>query len=487
MKLNNISGVKAAPLLKSNWKRLYNGAKSFIGKILPKQHASQSQELQPDRLKDLLARVESQISHGGNGLLPESAQKDYQAYIRLLVAEGYNDGVVRSHSIRIASFVQAIAEDLYAKSLGLLTGRKQALQIELQSKQNVVRDKLIQVNLHQDYQNYLQYHNKFNERGNTIGEFVLYLICSLLIFIADIPLAADTLKWLMYPTKMGNQPFSITKLNENNLNPLITAIGIGLSTIFIKVWYDKFVGKKYGHAVISKKKFEELFDPARGDGGTVARQSVEYIDPKQKPASTAPEEHKLSTDEIKAIARNEKIIRAIEFILLGLTIAAVIMLGIFRGYVRSHGGSSEQDLPLAVTSLTLILITLLFSVVSGVCLSIALSALTNYRRMKKSKHEEQTLEKAYLASADEQAILEGKVQEAFQLSQELSSRTNWIKIIAQLLQSHYDIGYQEGYAVPGHYMQEFDFFDRVLFWRDQLTARIINASIHPQNPSDEKK
>ena len=455
----------------------YNKARSYVGGVFKPGTAGTPSQIKRDRLKELLERMDGSRRHLDPVLVPQELQDDFHSVARMITVQGFHDGVVRQPSAGARHLAEARSADLHLRCIGMLAAREEELSIEAQSQKEVLEDKRRQVSLHHDYQNYLQHHNKFNERGNTIGEFVLYLICSFLIFVADIPLASEMLKWLLTVPTAADQPFSLFNIHRADLNTFLTAIGIGLSTIYVKIWYDKFVARKYGHSIIAKKKFEALFDKAPFAFGVKSDSAaVDNTAPGTAPA--APSAETLTPADKEAIKRNERIIRIIEVALLVFTLITIAMLGIFRSYAWRAIKEDEYQVPMAVSAATLILVTLLFSVVSGVCLSISLSSLTTYRRLKNCRNEGIALENSFIDKSKNIAVLEGKGAYIKKVSAAVSDESRWKHMVCCLLMAYYESGYKEGTADLGYFMQGLDFFDRLLRWREEAIAGKINTQLN---------
>lgn len=404
---------------------------------------------QHDSLKEMIDRIDASESPIKVSLIPEDLRSDFHAHVRNMAISGFNDGVKGLKSDAHLKIASEKADKFYREFSAHAEYKSEAVRREIVSKEKIVESKLQQATLHHGYQNYLQHHYKFNERGNTIGESLLYTVIFLIIFMADIPLAVETIRRI-YPTYMGERPFSFQSIGEH-WEAFLTAVGLASSSIYIKIWYDEFVGKKYGHAVISNKKFLELFSAEDSNGA-------------------------LTEEEKRKIKNHERYIKIIKSIILLFTLTVITVLGIFRKYAWMKSQGIISTIPRDILSVAFVFITLLFSIISGICLSIALNAWTNYNRLRRCKHETNVLEKDYLKESKELAALQGEKAKLEVSVSQWADRDDWIEKVRELLSAYYDIGYNEGLAEPGYYIRHLDFFDRILLWRENITARKISKS-----------
>ncbi len=440
--------------LVSGTKRLYEWFKSQF-KPSEKNEDQVTNPVVADKLKDLTDRIDQSDSPVKLSAVPEEIRSDFHIQIRNMAIAGFNDGVsgtkTDSHLKIAAEKADEFHREFYAHSKGKL----ETLSNEIHSKQKVVNSKWQQATLHHSYQNYLQHHYKFNERGNTIGEFLLYFLLFGVIFLADIPLAVETVKRL-YPTYMTNKQFSLSSIWQN-LEALLTAVGLAASSIYIKICYDEFVGKKYGHAVISEKKFVELFN----ESGSKMEELTEA--------------------EKAKIDKHEKTVKVIKGTIFFFTLVVIVVMGIFRKYAWMQSQHMIGSINSWVLTLAFISLTLMFSIVSGICLSVALNAWTNYKRLRRCKNENTDLEKEFLKESSELAGLQGEHERFVATLEQWGDREAWVTKVREFLAAYYAMGYNEGRSDPGYFMKHLDFFGRVLIWRESFTARKINQHANRLN------
>lgn len=403
------------------------------------------------KLMDLLTRVDESSKHMDSHFVSEDFQSEVHSYVRQLASEGFYNGVAGLKTDNYKLKVKQKAANIFAGTSSAVAEKKAQITDIINAKQKILGDKVARLALHHEYQKYLHHHYKFNERGYSKWEFWLYFICYIVLFVADLPLSAEMLKCL-FTVNMNDEASSLLPITEH-LNVILIAIGMGISTIFIKYCYDEFVGKKYGHKVISHKKFEELFSP----GDTITG---------------------LDQTEIKDVKNNQKIESRIKVGLLLFTILTIIIIGIFRGAAWSQLSEDGDPVSVYLVSATMIFVTLLFALVGGACLSLALAALTNSNRMKNSKNEAIILEREYTEYSKELSHLKGELAYTEEYSTKIGNGEEWEIIISDFLASYYKMGFDEGYSNPGYFMQQMSYFDRVIHWREQAISRKINSDIN---------
>lgn len=445
---------KAGLHLKNAASKYYQKGLGYARKIIPPWSIVRNkneQYEQPDkRLKDLLRRVDESTKHTDPYLVPEKLQPELQSAARQIATEGFYDGVTRVESGKESAATALITEKLLANCVATLSGENERINGQINSQLKIVNGKRNTLELHLDYQQYLYHHYKYNERGYSMMEFWMYMSCYIVLFIADLPLLSQMLKFL-YGIRVGQNVHKLLPI-QDNLEVLILAIGMGVSTIFIKYCYDDFVGKKYGHTVISRKKFKELFQQEK------------------KPQD-------LTDSEIEEIEKKVKEEQRIKKVILLFTVITLILIGVFRGSAWIAGSSKMSVHPWLI-SVTMIFISLLFSLVGGACLSLSLSALVNSRRLKSNKREVEALERDFTEFSEKLSVLKGEQTYVQRYLDRVGDGSKWLQLMLNFLYSYYKMGFKEGFANPTYFMQRMDFFDQIVQWRKDVTAVRINSDIN---------
>lgn len=429
--------------------KAYNKGKDFLKKVIKPSVTTETDKLAMDRrLKNLQERVNESTKHMDPHLVPEEMQPEVHIYVRQLATEGFHDGVIGLKTENCIPIARARAYTILTGSIAVLAKKKGELQESIAEWRAMLDDRKAKLKLHHDYEKYLQHHYKFNERGYSWIEFVIYMVSYLFLFFADLPLAAEMLRHLFAFNGNSIMPF------WEHWNVWAIAIGMGLVTIFIKYCFDDLLGRKYGHAVISHKKFAELFSPEKG--GT-----------------------DLTSEELDEVKRNAKSESRTKKNLLYATIATIIFTGIFRAFAfRASQGAGAVHVPPVIIALAVITIVLLFAVVGGACLSLALTTLINKFRLKRCTNEAADLEKQFAASSKELIRFEGELAYTQAYMDKIEKEQTWENILFNFFMSFYKLGFDEGYANPGYFMQELTFFERVIYWREQAVSGKINADIN---------
>ncbi len=440
---NFVDGAKAA----------YGKAKDLLNNLTgkPKDAEPKSPPVpRRETLEQIIQRLIGTAQNKDPILTNTESRAEFEAHAKDMITHGFHEGIVRKPSQIPHNKSASGAAELYARCFAALAENVNKLFENVTATRKIANDKGRQMNLHHSYQNYLQHHDKFNERGNTILEFIIYLVCSMIILLADVPLAAEMLKPLFdTPPKMEihtGRDFLVV------YSHYIAAIGISLSTIYIKIYYDEFAGQKFGHTVIAWKKFKELFKDKVEDGS-------------------------ITDKEEEAVMLQSKSVRRIKTVIFRFTLVAIAELGVYRGFawgaIRAGG-----TVPIIVLSITLAVLTLLFAIVSGVCFSIALNVLTTLRRLRRCKKQGEELERSYADEAKKLSERQGAYAYALSLQDTLTKTLGWQNMIRDQFISFYDLGYSEGIVQPGYFMQGLDFFDRLVVFREDSIAVKINTHLN---------
>ena len=205
-----------------------------------------------------------------------------------------------------------------------------------------------------------------------------YLVIALFLIAADIPLAY----------KLTGDGFRLEFANA-----ILMAVGLALSTIYIKIYYDEFVGAPIEEAVTRFKNLKDVED-----------------------------------SDIKKIKWSWRRKVVIKTMILLLSIVTILVLGIYRFefYKKTELGNIKSDELQSVlagdwTQAAFILVTLLFPIIGGVCASLGISNIQNFVESKK------TIWKAYWKNKKKLNTLENW-QNAIKSYETSKSYLNWCKV-----------------------------------------------------------
>lgn len=226
--------------------------------------------------------------------------------------------------------------------------------------------------------------------------FRTYIFIAIFLIFADLPLA-----------KM---------LTENGFNmvrdswyALILTFGIAFFVIYIKIYYDEYVATPLGHFVKQFKKIPGLrrkkTQPTQDSGGA---ENVNTPDTSK------------DKDELFWVKIEYWVKFAVKTSILLLVLYTIFILGEFRfqnisnterdallkyvNWMKENTGADPKILTthaLEITKLAFRLITLVFPVIGGICLSLAMANLQNIKRLERAKAEYKEHQDLYTNALEE--------------------------------------------------------------------------------------
>ena len=327
---------------------------------------------------------------------------------------------------------------------------KSLIDEECQSNQRKLNSQVkildtIKENAERDYKTKNAYYEKlnrayqYNHRQFSLLLGFIYGFFALVLVLADIPLALELTK-LGFNLKADpnnaisdlfvfNAPegffFHTIKILSANWEVVLFATGVAFCTIYIKIFYDDFVGIPLENLI--KKASESP--------------TADYEE-FQEAQTEALNNKKAITDRFNRLWWFRFLVKLFVLIILFSTI---LVLGYFRYSIVT--AESLKAIPGKATFLTYSLMTLIFPIVSGICASLSLSSFHNWSERRKAGKQSSAARKALIKATDEYRI---KVDE----QERNSGFINWLgdaKTIDQLkkfLIRCYESGYKFGYLYP---------------------------------------
>lgn len=237
-----------------------------------------------------------------------------------------------------------------------------------------------------------------------VGYF--YLTVSALLLIADIPLALQ----------LTRDAFQLTG-NESK----VMCLGIALCTIIFKIFYDEFVGSPLDSFISQLKRSKKK----------------DYDDK--------------DSDSLK---RNQKRRIVIKLSIIILTTITIISLAFIRFKAippSEQYGFLKENPVLSIVAFTLI--TLLFPIVSGVCMSIGLYTIGNARDLKRAKKQLERTRKDHIFFANKSENLQKQIthcENNISICEDEEFEEENVKYFT----SRYSHGFSRGYVGPVHENQQ---------------------------------
>jgi hypothetical protein len=281
-------------------------------------------------------------------------------------AAGEQDGLIGQRNYAIAEIVRTRVLQIQSYLASTFGGELDRAEVDVKIREEALQRSQREYDSQKDYEADLKrrYRNNFKEFSRGLGW--IYVIAALVLVAADYPLALKL-------TKDGFQ------LTEWWSTPLMS-LGLALSTLYIKIFYDEFVGSSAEQSV---RRFADL--PG------------------------------ISGDDITKVKRSWWSKSFIKTAILVLSLSTIVVLGFFRFQVYEPTlkdffkgpGQNPDDYGNYVNSLTkgaFILITLLFPLIGGVCASLGFDRLQNNKENRKVANRSAVMEAALLrASKDLEA------------------------------------------------------------------------------------
>lgn len=389
---------------------------------------------------------------------------------------GWRDGKIAQRKTEIYEIAKNKAFIIQDEIKATYNGEVAQLETENDLKKGIYQHAAEDYDLHKDYQKLVTDRYRANPRNFSAFLAILYLTIAILLIFADIPLA---LKLTQTGFDLDSGAVAIKylfvspwKVFQENWEVFVLAFGVALCTIYIKIYYDEFLGKPLAKSIT---QFKEL-----------------------KKEGVLEEEIK----KVKQIHFGRVIFKTM---ILFLAIGTIFMLGLFRFETIEYKNqldqitqkeSFESDLKILldeqtepkqdanvqvthlnndnlrkrITQITFILITLLFPIVGGICASIGLNLWHNRRELKISK---KLLEKSKLDHlvANRGFKNSKKTMENKKHILEWAKGRDFILHCTKLFLNYYNHGYQRGLMEPIDINNDKDMFDRAEELRNKLAAR----------------
>ena len=467
----NDTDEKRRPLRVRLTEALKEGVKHFRRKV-PATDTKPVGENQSDTLVSLYEKIEKEPAYLNNLLVAPEVEKEYIEDIKYMMGLGYSEGFrgIRTEKDKTAEDT-AIGKGrhLYDLSFALLTGKLEKLLRECADRKKQKDDYTSENNQQREYYEQLHYYYRHFPRNFSMLLFWLYFMTFLFLLLADIPLSVQLIRYGFNFRKIS--PDFQELLNEGqfwnviraNWQILLPAIGISLSTIYIKVFYDEFIGGSYGQQILGRRKFQEL-----------------YLQQKKVLTGEAPAKDTFNAEEEKMLYRDHRQSRWWKIGIWAFTLLTIVVLGLFRqaAFAIFEGHSK---MPLFIVFLMFTAMTIMFPFIGGACLSIALSSLQNCIRLRQAR-------KGYILSGNklnavggELVLLEMRAADLRQTLQNWGVEEVRVEKYKVFFLACYRQAYRIGSTEPDLKTSHLDFYEKVLYFREKVTAKKINCIINKED------
>jgi hypothetical protein len=351
----------------------------------------------------------------------------------------------------ITDIARATAQSMFRHIFVILKGKLGSLGAQLKSEEEIMNVEEKSYKREQAYYDYMKYQYRFFPRNYSFLLFIIYLVVAIALVLADMPLALKLIQkgFDIEGPGFGElfEPGKFWSTIAANWETAITAVGIALCTVYIKIYYDEFVGTPYANRLMSFKKFLE-------------ENGIELHEETQR-----------------KINREAVIKTVIKTLLVLITIVCIVVLARFRYQTSAQEGSPMTPL----TGWAFLGITLLFPLIGGVCLSYALNNLQNRVRLIRAKHNCKRRLRVLRVRVTEYMYAKTNYEDMDAAAARLGDETRMVEEYKNYLIAFYERGYAIGAMQPDKYAKGEEFYTKILEWRNIAISRRINHSINKLN------
>ncbi len=380
-------------------------------------------------------------------------------------------------------FFKTHAEQIRDEVAGHLESQKVKHTVEHEIQKKILDDKVNVKEVAEKYRNEIFTRKELYPRSYSRWLAYFYVTLALMLIIADIPLALKLTQYgFNLHTDFGahsidnlfiKQPDCLPGENiighiwlvfANNWEVFVLAIGIALCTVYIKIFYDDFVGYPIDKAA---RQFEIL---------------NRFKD--------------FTVDDKKSIRRKYRARIFLKVVILLLTLGTIVYLGLFRAETSAImdkaliGSSSFSDVTVPIgmednfndskttpdvqsdgklsllTKICFILITILFPVIGGICLSLGIGNFQNRREIEESSQYFEQRNHEYLDALGVFTEV-AKNKEICENNLKRVTKNDFVEEFTNFFYYCYQHGYERGVVEPD---KSLDIYDRVQKLRDRLIS-----------------
>ena len=388
-------------------------------------------------IKELLDSMRAEIDEYKKYLSLPGVEASFMHSAVFMMEAGISDGVYGNRAARqneVNVLAQSRAQKLCDLANAALKGNLAKAITEGDAAEKLMkRNKKNDDEQHRDLEKQLYYQRDHSRSYNWIWGALCFA-------------AACGLAWADYPLslKLLADGFDFP---ASDYYP--TALGLVLCTFFIKIFFDNYIDVKYGHGLVAEKDFYDMYAPHPG---------IHENGPDQE-----------EKDKNKKELRNKRIWYTAIFI---FTIGGIVVLAFFRSDALINKWNGSTSLRTA----TFLFLTIIFPVISGICLSVSLTVFENCGRFARTKKRCKKTTEDFIQS---HTLYTGLKKEREDIENELNkwSHNGAVVTYTSILLAYYDNGYKRGSYEPDIAERHLDFFERVESWRDRIVTRKSNIQI----------
>jgi hypothetical protein len=369
---------------------------------------------------------------------------------------GRRDGALGVALKNLAEIARATAQEMFRHIYVILQGSLAALEAEKKTRHKIMEYDDLCHQRDQAYHDYVQYQYRFFPRTYSWFLFGFYLFIGLALILADMPLALKLIQDGFNIAGGGTDSQSIPHLFIGNFWEIValnwetftTAMGISLCTVYIKIFYDEFIGTPYANKTMTFRRFTQENNLNNSEQETEAMQ--------------------------QDIKKEYGYKRAWKTGLAFFTVAAIVVLALFRLQTAYQSGNFELSF---ASGAAFVIITVLFPIIGGICLSHALTNFQNMVRLQRARRKCAQSRKEYLSAMEAYTLVQKKYEDLWATSERLCEEDRMVEEYQDYLKAFYIRGFSTGGMQPEKYIKGEDFYSKVMEWRNMAISRKINHHI----------
>lgn len=397
------------------------------------------------------------------------------------IEKGLAEEVAKAHATNLVEWVRSVAQ-----------GQLKMFQSEAEVKKNIVDDENYRYQASKEHLTEMTHQYHKHPRSFSWVLFFLYFSIAIFLIFADLPLA-----------KILTEKGFDLEVGANTTWLLI--IGIALCAVYIKIYFDDYIGTPLGFYVTQFKKIPGIIGDRKRK-----KKAKENDSPGEKTAAAqeaAADRKTMKKERLDAELRHvwwEYWVKfAVKTAILFLSLYTIWVLGEFRyqnisdserniimEYVNWVVSNMKKDSAITVehafniTLLAFRLITLLFPVIGGVCLSLAMTNLQNIWRFWRAKRDYNARQKRFLKAQDGFNDATKKAEDFEGILDEWKKEylEKHLERFTVFFHSWYLLGYQNGIVLPDYFDPAADLYTQVETLRRRAVARRTQKLLYAEQP-----
>jgi hypothetical protein len=406
------------------------------------------------------------LSQGDNTLVPIALKNLFDTLAKQFYNLGKQKGRLgNDDSLTIEALAHSEASLFHERVKAEVQGKVEALEIDAEFDEEHCKK------MKQNYFLQKRYYDAFlNEKMSNPNSFSwllagVYLLAGCILLFADCVLTLNLIRIAFDFDVPPEEKFQLMKLGteptwpilKHNWQVIFTSLGIALLSLYIKIFYDEYIGVTDGNEQLRRKHIIDIVNHEK------------QMNQKESGEKDVIEQN--LQKEINFKFRVRLIILLSTIILLGLLAALRYYAEIEQAKIIDSNAQSVFELH-PITGLAIFMLTLLFPIVAGICFSLTLKVKQNTNGYTESDASLKEAKKMFDHS------FEKHLQSQKRMLHAKATLDNWIKNIdfltntKQYMISHYKTGYSIDYVNADQDAALItDIVERMTQFRNKVAAR----------------